>query len=80
LQADDALLDVVVVSHIDSDHIGGILPLPAREDIEVGDVWFNALPQLPATGEPLTRSVREGEDLVELLTGVSRSRPLPWTA
>jgi hypothetical protein len=41
-------------------------------------VWFNALPQLPAPDEPATRSVHEGEDLVELLTGVSRSRPLPW--
>jgi hypothetical protein len=74
----ERVLDVVVVSHIDSDHIGGMLPLLAREDIEVGDVWFNALPQLPAPGEPLTRSVREGEDLVELLTGVSRSHALPW--
>ena len=74
----ERVLDVVVVSHIDSDHIGGILPLLAREDIEVGDVWFNALPQLPAAGEPLTRSVSEGEDLLELLTGVSRSQPLPW--
>jgi len=74
----ERVLDVVVVSHIDSDHIGGMLPLLAREDIEVGDVWFNALAQLPAPGESLTRSVGEGEDLVELLTGVSRSRPLPW--
>jgi beta-lactamase superfamily II metal-dependent hydrolase len=74
----DRVLDVVVVSHIDSDHIGGMLPLLAREDIDVGDVWFNALPQLPAQDEPATRSVHEGEDLVGLLTGVSRSRPLPW--
>jgi beta-lactamase superfamily II metal-dependent hydrolase len=74
----ERVLDVVVASHIDSDHIGGMLPLLAREDLEVGDVWFNALPQLPAAAEPLTRSVHEGEDLVGLLTGVSRSRPLPW--
>jgi hypothetical protein len=71
-------LDVVVVSHIDSDHIGGMLPLLAREDLDVGDVWFNALPQLPEPGERRLRSVAEGEDLVELLTGVSRSKPLPW--
>jgi Metallo-beta-lactamase superfamily len=74
----ERVLDVVVVSHIDSDHIGGMLPLLAREDIEVGDVWFNALPQLPAPDEPVTRSVHEGEGLFELLTGVSRSQPLPW--
>jgi Metallo-beta-lactamase superfamily len=74
----ERVLDAVVVSHIDSDHIGGMLPLLAREDLEVGDVWFNALPQLPREDEALTRSVSEGEDLVELLTGVGRSKPLPW--
>ena len=74
----ERVLDVVVVTHIDSDHIAGMLPLLAREDVEVGDVWFNALQQLPEQDERLTRSVAEGEDLVELLTGASRSKPLPW--
>src|SRR4051794_8163730 len=74
----ERVFDVVVVTHIDSDHIGGMLPLLAREDVEVGDVWFNALQQLPEQEAPSTRSVSEAEDLVELLTGVSRSKPLPW--
>jgi Metallo-beta-lactamase superfamily len=74
----ERVIDVVVVSHIDSDHIGGMLPFLAREDIDVGDVWFNALPQLPANDGSTTRSVNEGEDLVALLTGVTRSKPLPW--
>lgn len=74
----DRAIDVVVVTHIDSDHIGGMLPLLARDDIEVEDVWFNGLPQLPTSGEQLTRSVGEGEDLVELLTDASRPRPLAW--
>jgi hypothetical protein len=78
LPAGERVVDLVVVSHIDSDHIGGMLPFLAREDVEVGDVWFNALPQLPVRDEPATRGVHQGEDLVELLTGVSRSRPLPW--
>jgi len=73
----DASIDVVVVSHIDSDHIGGMLPLLERDDLKVGDVWFNALPQLPEEGRP-TRSVAEGEDLVELLSGITRPEPLPW--
>jgi beta-lactamase superfamily II metal-dependent hydrolase len=72
----DRVLDVVVVSHIDSDHIGGMLPLLARNDLEIGDVWFNGLAQLPEADE--RRSVAEGEDLVELLTGVTRATPLPW--
>jgi len=78
LPPDDRALDVVVVSHIDSDHIGGMLPLLARDELEIGDVWFNALAQLPEADEWSTRSVAEGEDLVELLSGVSRARPLPW--
>jgi hypothetical protein len=78
LPADERIIDVVVVTHIDSDHIGGMLPLLARDDLTVGDVWFNGLAQLPVAEEPLTRSVAEGEDLVELLTGTSRPEPLPW--
>lgn len=78
LPPDERVLDVVVVSHIDSDHIGGMLPLLARSDLEIRDVWFNGLPQLPREEESLTRSVAEGEDLVELLTGVTSGRPLPW--
>lgn len=78
LPADERIIDVVVVSHIDSDHIGGILPLLERSDVSVGDVWFNGLAQLPRAGEAATRSVAEGEDLVALLSGVSRPAPLPW--
>jgi beta-lactamase superfamily II metal-dependent hydrolase len=74
----DRRIDVVVVSHIDSDHIGGMLPLLERDDVDIGDVWFNALPQLPEADERRTRSVAEGEDLVHLLTGITRSQPLPW--
>lgn len=71
-------IDVVVVSHIDSDHIGGMLPLLERDDLDIGDVWFNALPQLPEADERHTRSVAEGENLVQLLSGVTRAQPLPW--
>jgi len=78
LPPDDRVLDVVVVSHIDSDHIGGMLPLLRRDDLEIGDVWFNGLAQLPEPDERSVRSVAEGEDLVGLLTGASNGKPLPW--
>ncbi len=74
----ERVIDVVVVSHIDSDHIGGMFPLLVRNDLVIGDVWFNGLPQLPQDHESSTRSVAEGEDLVELLTGVTSGNPLPW--
>jgi beta-lactamase superfamily II metal-dependent hydrolase len=78
LPAAECAIDLVVVTHIDSDHIGGLLPLLERSDITIGDVWFNALPQLPDEERRLTRSVAQGEDLVKLLTGITRADPLPW--
>ena len=52
LAADGQDVDVAVVTHIDSDHIGGMVPLlrdPAARAM-VGDVWFNGEPQLPDDG------------------------------
>ena len=45
LPADDRVIDLAVVSHIDSDHIGGLLALftaAADLGVQFGDVWFNA--------------------------------------
>ncbi len=78
LPAGEREIDVVVITHIDSDHIGGVLPLLERSDVTFGDVWFNGLPQLPEDEGLQTRSVAEGEDLVQLLTGATRAGALPW--
>jgi metal-dependent hydrolase (beta-lactamase superfamily II) len=49
------IIDLAVVSHIDADHMGGMLPFLSDTDLGVsfGDIWFNGLPQLPepATGQ-----------------------------
>ncbi|MDO8767129.1 MAG: AVAST type 1 anti-phage system MBL fold metallo-hydrolase Avs1a [Burkholderiaceae bacterium] len=52
-------LDLVVCTHIDADHIGGLLEFfsnngtPAKRGIEVNAVWHNSLRSLPApTAEP----------------------------
>jgi beta-lactamase superfamily II metal-dependent hydrolase len=70
----DRRFELVVITHIDSDHIGGVLKLlqnPPR-GLEVGDVWFNGFKHLPPSGKRL--SVRQGEELVkELETG-----RFPW--
>ena len=78
--AGPVFIDLVVVSHIDSDHIGGLLPLFAEDDIKIkfGDIWFNGLPQLPELATAPRRSVKEGEKLVDLLTGKADGRVLPW--
>src|SRR5690349_18912999 len=80
---DDPRIDVAVITHIDSDHIGGmILYLGSPLASSIGDVWFNGrthLPDLPR------RSVAQGESVVAALLGTSElgggrsaSTPLPW--
>ena len=64
-------LDLVIVSHIDHDHIGSAPFLFSDETLGLsfGDVWFNGR-------HHLERGVAEGETLSELLS--ARDRQLPW--
>jgi len=65
--------ELLVVSHIDADHIGGILDL-LRDDtlgVQFGDVWFNGARALAAAEG--TKSVMQGEALSALL----RAKNLP---
>ncbi|MCP4224829.1 MAG: MBL fold metallo-hydrolase [Actinomycetia bacterium] len=77
-------IDVLVVSHVDSDHIGGLLPLLSGEwtdlALDIGDVWFNGPPLLPSAAEARRRSLAQGQALVEVLTGVGAGAglALPW--
>ncbi len=80
LPAGDRRFDLVVVTHIDADHIGGMLPLFSNKELGVsfGDVWFNGMPQLPEPVTGRTRSVAQGESLVSLLSGIAESSAPPW--
>jgi len=79
-------IDVAVITHVDSDHIGGMIPfLTSDLAKEVGDVWFNGATHLP--GARRTRSIAQGESVVSALVGrpadpLSRTegepKPLPW--
>ena len=79
----DRRLDVVVVTHIDSDHIGGMVPFfgsdLARSVLDVGDVWFNGRTHLGEPGAP--RSVQQGESVVAALLGPAGGHgapSMPW--
>lgn len=80
LPADQRRLDLVVVTHIDSDHIGGLIPFFRDDtlDLEIGDVWFNGHLHLPdrVTGE--SRSVGQGEQLTTELLGDDTAPAHPW--
>lgn len=65
-------IDILVITHIDHDHIGGVAQLLNNKALalDIGDIWFNAPPR------PQARGVAEGQSLAELL-GATTS-PLPW--
>src|SRR6478672_1450396 len=80
---DDPRIDVAVITHIDSDHSGGMIPyLCSPLASSIGDVWFNGRTHLPDLQQ---RSVTQGESVVAALLGTdaldgSRGAraPLPW--
>jgi hypothetical protein len=74
-------IEILVVTHIDADHIGGVIPLlqDGAFDLDIGDAWFNGYRHLPRVAA--TRAFKEGELLTELLTGGGTgdgARHVPW--
>jgi hypothetical protein len=78
-------VELIVVTHIDNDHILGIIEVlrAERSWLHVRDIWFNGRPQLeelataPAIdAESHLLGPAEGEELSDLLAG----RALPWNA
>ena len=76
------ILDLLVVTHVDLDHIGGILGvLAASSGIKVKEVWFNGFVHLtPRPVDHLSEAdllgPQEGEQLTELIV----KRKIPWNA
>jgi beta-lactamase superfamily II metal-dependent hydrolase len=68
-------IDLMVITHVDADHIGGILEF-LRElpfHITIGDVWFNGWHHFPA-GAADEMGPLQGEHLAALL----RQHRAPW--
>jgi beta-lactamase superfamily II metal-dependent hydrolase len=61
--------ELVIVSHIDLDHIGGIVGLLKNPPLglEIGDIWFNGFKHLPRQPTSPTLSVRQAEEVTEEL-------------
>jgi beta-lactamase superfamily II metal-dependent hydrolase len=67
-------LELLVVTHIDGDHIEGVIRLLQDRHalgLRIGDVWFNGWPQLPRTD-------RQGPDYGEMVGALIQRGALPW--
>ena len=60
----DMHLDLLVITHVDADHIDGAIQLLLDKEATFDDVWFNGWKHLPPS-----RGGREGAMLDALLTG-----------
>ncbi|HEY2815738.1 MAG TPA: CHAT domain-containing protein [Casimicrobiaceae bacterium] len=71
LPKSEQLLELFVMSHIDSDHIGGALPFlrAAKQGLRFGDVWFNGWRHLSGA-----LGARQGE----IFSTAIQDLELPW--
>jgi beta-lactamase superfamily II metal-dependent hydrolase len=69
----EKFLELFILSHIDSDHIGGALPFfkAVRDGLRIGDVWFNGWRHL--SGQ---LGARQGE----MFSTAIQDFELPWNA
>jgi beta-lactamase superfamily II metal-dependent hydrolase len=70
----DRRLELLVVTHVDADHIEGVIRLlsDAELAVEVGEVWFNGYRHLPAD--------ELGAPQGEMLSALIEHRHIPWNA
>lgn len=74
LPAAQRRVELLVITHIDADHIGGALELLKDPSVglSIGDVWFNGYRHIASVGG--ARGALQGEAVTELL----EARKLPW--
>jgi hypothetical protein len=67
-------LELLVLSHVDADHIAGAIPMLEDPElpVEVGEVWFNGWRHLPKR----VLSIRQGERFSDLIEELG----IPWNA
>ncbi len=68
------MFDVVVVTHVDRDHIDGVIRALQEGHLEFGDIWFNGRDEIDALVNGRTRGVRQGDALSELIPANKRNR------
>ncbi len=69
-------VDIVVVTHIDLDHIEGVIEALEQKHLATENIWFNGRDQLDEliNPNPATRGPRQGDALDELIPDGTRNR------
>lgn len=69
LGADERTFELLVITHVDYDHIKGILELAHDESVgfHAKDVWFNGYRHLPSLDQREVLAGKHGEELTDLL-------------
>lgn len=88
--ASELHVELLVVTHLDNDHIQGILKLlnESQHSVTFGDIWFNGnrqLVELPRSADAGTRDALGGEagdvlgfDEADALSAILAADDLPW--
>ncbi len=66
--------DVVVVTHVDRDHIDGVIRALRGQHLHAADIWFNGRDEIDALVNGSTRGVRQGDELSTLIPADRRNR------
>lgn len=81
LGADARRIDLLIVTHIDADHIEGVIRLlrDTALGVRIGEIWYNAWPQLAAPQTGLAAANQSfGALQGEFLSALIKSRKIPW--
>ena len=69
-----AQFDVVIVTHVDRDHIDGVIRALREQHLQSADIWFNGRDEIDALVNGGTRGVRQGDELSALIPADLRNR------
>ncbi len=69
-----AEFDIVIVTHVDRDHIDGVIRALREQHLQSADIWFNGRDEIDALVNGSTRGVRQGDELSGLIPADRRNR------
>ena len=72
--AGEPQFDIVIVTHVDRDHIDGVIHALRGQHLQTADIWFNGRDEIDALVNGDTRGVRQGDELSVLIPADRRNR------